>query len=105
MVVLGKKDVQLGGMSFEMLIMNECSFLESLEGEDQVEVNIQVKSQLRWWQLPCPIVLLPFQSHLSLLHDKLQAVIAQTWLSGTAGKAGRQSRVKDDNDGKPGSQG
>lgn len=75
------------------------------EGEEEIEVDIQVKFQLRWWQFPRLLVLLPFQSDLSLFHDKLLTAIPQTWLSGTAGKAGRQSRAKDGNYGKPGSQG
>lgn len=93
--------------------MKCCSFISGrsliafmcCEGEEELEVNMQVKFQLRWWQFPFLSVLLPFQSHLSLFHDKLLAVIAQTRLSGTAGKAGRQSKAKDENWGKPGGQG
>lgn len=44
----------------------------------ETEEEIEVKFQLRWWQFPCLIVLLPFPSDLSLFHDKLLAVTTQT---------------------------
>lgn len=71
LVAPAKKVVWLGGMSFEMLVIHERCFLDSCLAQEEFKVNIQVKFQLRWWQSPYLIALLPFRLVLSLFHDKL----------------------------------
>lgn len=108
-----KKAVQLGGMSFEMLILHERCLLDSHHVQEEIKVNRRENSSsgggspLTW--LPsCPFNQICHCSMINLwaviyYRAVIWAPISKLRLPSTAVGAGRQSKAKYEVHGEPGS--
>lgn len=94
-----------------MLILGEGCFLDSHHVQGEIEADILVKFQLRWWQPPYLIAPLNQICHCSVINlwaviyycAVIWAPISKLWLPSTAVNAGRQSKAEDEICGEPGS--